>query len=289
MFIYKASSKTTGKVYIGQSCQSLEKRMHQHLCRARTNYDPTNHFHNAIRKYGFLDFDFEVIEDNIIDNSILDEREKYWIEYYNSYYDGYNSTFGGESGLRRDDKVIEELFLQGYTTKEICEKTGYNRSTIYDSYKVLGLSEENIQRKNLSIAERCSIPVEQYTLDGKYIKTFASASEAGRQFGNQSLISAVCRQETSILSAYGFLFKYQDDTRNIEEWVQRYQNKKDAGKPKKRIIQKNNDKETIQIFDSAADAARALNLKDKSNICAAARKGCRAYGFYWEYIKEREE
>ena len=131
--------------------------------------------------------------------------------------------------------------------------------------------------------------MEQYTLDGKYIKTFASASEAGRQFGNQSLISAVCRQEVSILSAYGFLFKYQNDTRSIEEWVRRYQNKKDAGKPKKRIVQKNNDKETIQIFDSAADAARALNLKDKSNICAAARKGCRAYGFYWEYVKEREE
>ena len=146
MFIYKATSKTTGKVYIGQSCQSLEKRMHQHLCRAITNYDPTNHFHNAIRKYGFLDFDFEIIEDNIIDNLTLDERERYWIEYYNSYYDGYNSTFGGESGLRRDDKVIEDLFHQGYTTKEICEKTGYNRSTIYDSYKVLGLSDENNHR-----------------------------------------------------------------------------------------------------------------------------------------------
>lgn len=26
---------------------------------------------------------------------MLDEREKYWIEYYNSYFDGYNSTLGG--------------------------------------------------------------------------------------------------------------------------------------------------------------------------------------------------
>lgn len=147
MYIYKATSKTTGKVYIGQSCQPLDKRMNQHLSRAMTNYDPNNHFHNAIRKYGFSDFSFEVIEDNITDNAILNEREKYWIEQYNSYYDGYNSTFGGDCGLRRDDKVIAALFHDGYTTKEICEITGYNRGTIYESYKANNLQSENNQRK----------------------------------------------------------------------------------------------------------------------------------------------
>ena len=33
----------------------------------------------------------------------------------------------------------------------------------------------------------------------------------------------------------------------------------------------------------AADAARAIGKDDKSNICAAARKGRRAYGYYWRY------
>lgn len=288
MFIYKATSITTGKVYIGQSCQTLEKRKHQHLSRAMTNYDPNNHFHNAIRKYGFQDFVFQVIEDNIISDEVLNEREKYWIEYYNSYYDGYNSTLGGDAGLRRDDLVIMALFHEGYTTKEICEMTGYNRSTIYNSYKANGLQEENNKRKNEQTKLRCSERVEQYSLDGKYIKTYESATIAGQELGNQSAISGVCRQEQSALSAYGYLFKYESDPRDISEWVDRYSKRKQAGKPKKKIIQKDKNKNEIAIYQSAADAARALNLKDKSNICAAARKGNTAYGYYWEYIESEE-
>ena len=288
MFIYKATSITTGKVYIGQSCQTLEKRMSQHLYKATSDYDLNNHFHNAIRKYGFQDFVFQIIEDGIMSNEILDEREKYWINHYNSYYDGYNSTLGGESGLRRDDLVIAALFHEGYTTKEICEMTGHNRSTIYDSYKVNGLQEENNKRKKEQTRLRCSERVEQYGLDGKYIKTHESATAAGQELGNQSAISAVCRQEDSALSAYGYLFKYENDPRDISEWVDRYNKKKQAGKPKKKIIQKDKNKNEIAIYQSAADAARALNLKDKSNICAAARKGNTAYGYYWEYIESEE-
>ena len=262
--------------------------MSQHLYKATSDYDPNNHFHNAIRKYGFQDFVFQIIEDDITSNEILNEREKYWINYYNSYYDGYNSTLGGESGLRRDDLVIAALFHDGYTTKEICEITGHDRSTIYNSYKVNGLQEENNKRKNEKTKLRCSERVEQYGLDGKYIKTYESATAAGQELGNQSAISAVCRQENSALSAYGYLFKYENDPRNISEWVKRYNNKKQSGKPRKQIIQKDKNKNVIAIYQSATEAAKALNLKDKSNICTAARKGNTAYGYYWEYV-ERED
>ena len=262
--------------------------MSQHLYKATSDYDPSNHFHNAIRKYGFQDFVFQIIEDDITSNDLLNEREKYWINHYNSYYDGYNSTLGGESGLRRDDLVIAALFHDGYTTKEICEMTGYDRGTIYNSYKVNGLQEENNKRKNEKTRLRCSERVEQYSLDGKYIKTYESATAAGQELGNQSAISAVCRQENSALSAYGYLFKYENDPRNISEWVERYNNKKQSGKPRKQIIQKDKNKNVIAIYQSAAEAAKALNLKDKSNICTAARKGNTAYGYYWEYV-ERED
>ena len=289
MFIYKATSKTTNKVYIGQSCQTLEKRISQHLSHAFTKQDPNNHFHNAIRKYGKQDFVFQVIEDGIEDAETLNARERYWINYYDSYHNGYNSTLGGDGSLQRDDKTIEALFHKGYTTKEICQITGYNRITIYESYKVLGLSKENNERKNEQLSSRCSEAVEQYTLDGEYLKTFSSATEAGKVYGNQTLISAVCRQEQSTLSAYGYLFKYQKDPRDIREWVERYNNKQHSGKPKKTIIQKDINHNPIKVYESAAAAANGLGLKDKSNICAAARKGRKAYGYYWEYITEREE
>ena len=61
-------------------------------------------------------------------------------------------------------------------------------------------------------------------------------------------------------------------------------NKKSSGKPKKPIKQLDENHNLINTYPSAADAAKALNLSDKSNICAAARKGRKACGFYWEYI-----
>ena len=282
MFIYKATSATTGKVYIGQTTQTLQERISQHNSHAfghQYNY----HFHNAIRKYGAEDFTYEIIEDGIKSVETLNEREKYWISYYNSYYDGYNSTMGGDGTVRRDDELIVKLFKDGYTTQEICEITGYNRQTIYRSYVVNGLTEENNTRKNEQVRERCSRAVEQYSLDGEYIKTWRSATECGKELGNQSLISANCRQEESILSAYGFLFKYEDDPRDISEWVARLKNKKNSGKPKKEIEQYDSDNNLVCTYESASAAATALGKKDKSNICAAARKGVKAYGYYWKY------
>ena len=282
MFIYKAVSATTGKVYIGQTTQTLQERINQHNSHAyghQYNY----HFHNAIRKYGSEDFTYEIIEDDIKSTEVLNEREKYWISYYDSYYNGYNSTLGGEGCVRRDDELIVKLFREGYTTQEICEITGYNRQTIYRSYNINGLTEDNNKRKAELNRERCSRAVDQYSLDGKYIKTWPSATECGKNLGNQGLISAICRQEKSILSAYGFLFKYTDDPRDISEWVVRLKNKKDAGRPKKEIEQYDSDNNLICTYDSASAAATALGKKDKSNICAAARKGVKAYGYYWRY------
>jgi group I intron endonuclease len=282
MFIYKATSATTGKVYIGQTTQTLQERINQHNSHAfghQYNY----HFHNAIRKYGADDFSYEIIEDNIKSVETLNERERYWISYYNSYYDGYNSTMGGEGRVCRDDELIVKLFKDGYTTQEICEITGYNRRTVYKGYRAMALTEENNRRKAERTRQRCARAVEQYTIDGELIRVWSSATECGKALGSQSLISAICRQEESMLSAYGCLFKYADDPRDISEWVARLKNKKNSGRPKKEIEQYDSDNNLVCTYESASAAATALGKKDKSNICAAARKGVKAYGYYWKY------
>lgn len=284
MFIYKATSQTTGKVYIGQSSQTLQERINQHNSHAfghQYNY----HFHNAIRKYGADDFTYEIIEDKIETIEELNEREKYWISQYDSYYNGYNSTLGGDGRKTRDDELIIKLFKEGKRTKEICEITGHHRSTIYRSYNVNSLIKEVWEKRNQQIRERCSRAVEQYTLQGEYIKTWNSATECGEALGTQSLISALCRQEENVLSAYGFLFKYADDSRDISEWIIRLKNKKNNGKPKKAIRQLDLSGNEINIYESASDAAKALGKKDKSNVCAAARNKKKAYGYYWEYLE----
>jgi len=47
----------------------------------------------AIHKYGKENFIIEEIEK--CNQELLNEREKYWISFYNSYENGYNSTLGG--------------------------------------------------------------------------------------------------------------------------------------------------------------------------------------------------
>lgn len=92
--IYKFENKNNGKVYIGQSI-NIEKRYMEHF-NAHTNpnykgYDTK--FYRALRKHGFENFTFEIIEKDIED---LNNREQYWVQQYNSYEAGYNSNLGGD-------------------------------------------------------------------------------------------------------------------------------------------------------------------------------------------------
>ena len=85
--IYKVTNKINGKVYIGQSVD-IGRRWREHMTAKDDIY-----FHKAIQKYGVENFEWEVIEQ--CKKKDLDEREIYWIEYYDSYNKGYNCTKGG--------------------------------------------------------------------------------------------------------------------------------------------------------------------------------------------------
>lgn len=94
--IYKITNLKNGKAYIGQST-NIEKRIKGHKKRAYNasgkEYEKT--LYRAIRKYGLNNFKFEVLEICCLDE--LNEKERYYIEKYNTYYAGYNETFGGDN------------------------------------------------------------------------------------------------------------------------------------------------------------------------------------------------
>lgn len=94
--IYKYTNKINGKIYIGQTKQQLKIRHYKHL----TQLNDNTYFHRAIKKYGINNFILEIIEDDIpLDQ--LDEKERYWIKYFDSYFTsgkGYNEIKGGQWG-----------------------------------------------------------------------------------------------------------------------------------------------------------------------------------------------
>lgn len=103
--IYCATNLVNNKKYIGQTVNSLHTRILQHISDAK--YQDT-YFHRALFKYGLDNFEW-VILDTAINQNELNQKEVYWIAYYNTYKDktrGYNITPGG-SGKESTTYVVK--------------------------------------------------------------------------------------------------------------------------------------------------------------------------------------
>lgn len=99
MLIYKITNKINNKCYIGQTIKNAEERWAEHQRHAFGTHknDQNKALYQAIRKYGLENFSFEILQDNITNFEDLDKAEIYWINYYNSFINGYNSTQGGQA------------------------------------------------------------------------------------------------------------------------------------------------------------------------------------------------
>ena len=134
--IYKHTllvSEHAGWSYIGLTCQkNCNIRWH-----GGSGYKYCTAFWAAIQKHGWDNFSHEIIEDNI-EEKIIGEKEREYIQKYNSYYDGYNSTLGGEGESSVDFSIIEDLFLKGLNCLQISEQTGHTTKTISHALKAHG-------------------------------------------------------------------------------------------------------------------------------------------------------
>jgi group I intron endonuclease len=92
--IYKATGPT-GKLYIGQTTQTLAKRKAAHAYRAKHG-DKRTVFQLALLELGFKNFQWEQI-DTAESKDELNQREKFWIAHFKADNPdhGYNHTEGG--------------------------------------------------------------------------------------------------------------------------------------------------------------------------------------------------
>lgn len=159
--IYKIECTVTNKVYIGQTTQkNFKKRMYRH----RTDKIDT-HLYRARDLYGWDSFKIIIVEDKIsLDNGtqLLDEREIFWISYYDSFNNGYNSTKGGRGGdtySKKTGKDLEKLkeALKNRPVKlkkdKILEKEKLKKDKILEKEKLLKREKlytdfENFLRQN---------------------------------------------------------------------------------------------------------------------------------------------
>lgn len=139
-FIYKITNRVNNKVYIGQTHFTIEHRWKQHI----RNYNIEHRkqpLYMAFDKYGLDNFYIEPIEE--VDSEQLNEREIYWIAYYNSFKEGYNANIGGTGRIYTwTDNQYEEirsLYLSGFTTKKIAELYKVSAYTIIGILKSMDI------------------------------------------------------------------------------------------------------------------------------------------------------
>ena len=96
--IYKITNNINQKSYIGQS-NFIERRFAQHKSPYEQNRFADKPLYRAFKEYGLENFTFEIIEECSVEE--LDEKEEYWINYYDSlvHHNGYNIRSGGDIGL----------------------------------------------------------------------------------------------------------------------------------------------------------------------------------------------
>ena len=118
-YIYKITNDINQKVYIGKTEFSIEKRFKEHCQDAFRNRNEQRPLYSAMRKYGVEHFQIELIEET----KIPEEREQYWIKFYNSYHNGYNATLGGDGKKYINYDTILALYDEGVLTqKEIADE-----------------------------------------------------------------------------------------------------------------------------------------------------------------------
>ncbi len=94
MIIYLARNTINGKCYVGQTKRSVRHRIKDHKSVALTSMAIYSYLHKAIRKHGWENFTWEVLEET--DEAGLDMAERFWIRCYNSLSpNGYNLDSGG--------------------------------------------------------------------------------------------------------------------------------------------------------------------------------------------------
>lgn len=140
--IYKITNDLNDKVYVGQTIQSLSKRFNAH-CSNSNDKSSNMYIKRAILKYGRKHFTITLIEE--CEDSLLDEREIYWISYFDSYKSGYNLTEGGNSNREFLTTALEEsinildfisFIIDNYpTAKEVADKFNICHSSVYNLIK----------------------------------------------------------------------------------------------------------------------------------------------------------
>ena len=152
MIIYSITNIVNKKIYVGKTTKTINERFNSHINTSKCGSQ--TYLHKAIRKYGKNNFTIEVIEDNISCETVLSQREIFWIKKLKPEY---NMTLGGEGSTGRI--LSEESRIKMSSKAKLRTRKPHSKETkekIAKSLIGIPLTEERKQK--ISKSKIGSIP-----------------------------------------------------------------------------------------------------------------------------------
>lgn len=226
--IYRITSPS-GKVYIGQSV-TTDQRVYQY--RYADKHSSRKHLgpklFNSIQKHGWNQHKFEIIEECSVGK--LNERETYWKQYYLKLVNGdwkqvlFCDLFDNGGGPRSEEtkrkisksnmgKLVSiETRLKKQITMLGRTFSDETKNKMSMSHKGKPKSKEhikNMMKNRANVIEGIKLanskPVDQYDLQGTFIKSYNSISEAKKVIKGD--INSCCKGKQK--TAGGFVWKFK--------------------------------------------------------------------------------
>lgn len=130
MVVYKTTNLINGKFYIGQDSKNNPKYLGSGKLLTL-----------ALKKYGKHNFKKEIIEE-CSSQKELNEKEIYWISFYDSIFEGYNLALGGSGIILENRDLITKKIIEKRKIKLLIHGVEY--SCVQDASEKLKLSKQTI-------------------------------------------------------------------------------------------------------------------------------------------------
>ena len=258
-YIYKITNKVNNKSYIGQTINSVNRRWIEHKRDTKSNKDDF-YLHRAMRKYGVDNFSISIVEE--VENKLLNERESFWINFFNTFECGYNLTTGGG----QNTKISED------TKKKISENTRGSRNPMY------GKTHSTEARAKISKAHKGKTLTEEQKLQMSFARKGDKAYWYGKHLPEET------REK---LRQANIGKKHTEESKlkmSLSRSGEKHHNFGKRGKDSTRhttIYMCSKDGELLNKFDTLAETLKFLGLKGHSDLYKSIKNKTLYKGYYW--------
>ena len=322
--IYKHTNKKNGKIYIGQTCQEVEDRYGKNGYRYQKSAPL---FWKAIQKYGWDNFEHDIIENNIKSLKEVNEREKYWIKYYDCCVldgkdKGYNMDRGGKGFSPEQASILSkenwknEDYRKKFCKPVICVNTQKIYKSIVEASEDTNINKTGIAKACAKIHNSAGIDDKGNPIQWEFYEEGKKYEYQDPKLKNKRLTKVICvttgeifnsikeacekyKVQSSCISSciYGkqkTSGQLADGTRlcwALYEEEKEYKKITNSGKSNKKV----KCLETEEIFNSIKEAAESVNVQapNMSAHLHGRQKSCgkdkNNNPLHWIFYNENED